>query len=154
MYQDFAESAASVRGMSKARLVITAITLEKRPVGQVVVEYGVSRSWVHGLLARYLAEGQAAFEARSPAVHTSPGATRPRPSTSASGFGQVHPDLGQRPRHAGLAHVHQSRREARWASFRSISASASTSTAASTETPGRPGTEAANASSAPCLAVR
>jgi len=61
--------------MSKARLVITAITLEKRPVGQVVVEYGVSRSWVHGLLARYRAEGQAAFEARSPALHTSPGAT-------------------------------------------------------------------------------
>jgi hypothetical protein len=32
--------------MSKARLVITAVTVEKRSVGQVVADYGVSRSWV------------------------------------------------------------------------------------------------------------
>jgi transposase InsO family protein len=63
--------------MSKARLVITAITAEKRPVSQVVAEYGVSRSWVYELLSRYRAEGEAAFEPRSRAPQTSPRATPP-----------------------------------------------------------------------------
>jgi transposase InsO family protein len=61
--------------MSKARLVITAITVEKRTVGEVVAEYGVARSWVYELLARYRAEGQAAFEPRSRRPKTSPRAT-------------------------------------------------------------------------------
>ena len=39
--------------MSKARLVITAMVVEKRPVAEVVAGYGVSRSWVYELLARY-----------------------------------------------------------------------------------------------------
>jgi hypothetical protein len=43
--------------MSKARLVITAVTIEKRSVAEVVAEYGVSRSWVYQLLARYRDEG-------------------------------------------------------------------------------------------------
>jgi hypothetical protein len=30
--------------MSKARLVITAVTVEKRPVGEVAKSYGVARS--------------------------------------------------------------------------------------------------------------
>ena len=60
--------------MSKARLVITAVTVEKRSVGQVVADYGVSRSWVYELLARYRVEGEAAFEPRSRAPKTSPGA--------------------------------------------------------------------------------
>lgn len=51
--------------MSKARLVITAVIVEKRPVSEVARSYGVSRSWVHVLLARYRAEGEAAFEPRS-----------------------------------------------------------------------------------------
>jgi transposase InsO family protein len=63
--------------MSKAQLVITAVTVEKRSVGQVVADYGVSRSWVYELLARYRTEGEAAFRARSRAPHTSPGATPP-----------------------------------------------------------------------------
>jgi transposase len=57
--------------MSKARLVVTAITLEKRTVAEVVDDYGVSRSWVYELLARYRTEGQAAFEPRSRRPHTS-----------------------------------------------------------------------------------
>jgi transposase len=60
--------------MSKARLVITAVSVEKRPVAEVAACYGVSRSWVYELLARYRAEGQAAFEPRSRRPRTSPGA--------------------------------------------------------------------------------
>ena len=56
--------------MSKARLVITAVTVEKRQVSEVAKSYGVARSWVYALLARYRAEGEAAFEPRS---------RRPRP---------------------------------------------------------------------------
>ena len=63
--------------MSKARLVITAITVEKRPVAEVVEAYGVSRSWLYELLARHRAEGEVAFEPRSKAPKTSPGATPP-----------------------------------------------------------------------------
>ena len=48
--------------MSKARLVITAVTAEKRPVSEVARSYGVARSWIYTLLARYAAEGEAAFE--------------------------------------------------------------------------------------------
>ena len=60
--------------MSKARLVITAITVEKRPVSEVARSYGVARSWIYTLLARYEAEGEAAFEPRSRRPKTSPSA--------------------------------------------------------------------------------
>ncbi|HET9896527.1 MAG TPA: integrase core domain-containing protein [Streptosporangiaceae bacterium] len=60
--------------MSKARLVITAVTVEKRPVSEVAREYQVARSWVYALLARYQAEGEAAFE---------PGSRRPKASPNA-----------------------------------------------------------------------
>lgn len=63
--------------MSKARLVITAVTIEKRPVTEVAATYGVSRSWLYELLARHRAEGEAAFEPRSKAPKTSPAATPP-----------------------------------------------------------------------------
>src|SRR3954452_21825595 len=63
--------------MSKARLVITAVTVEKRPVAEVAAAYGVSRSWIYELLARYRDEGEAAFEPRSRAPKSSPGATPP-----------------------------------------------------------------------------
>jgi transposase InsO family protein len=62
---------------SKARLVITAVVLEKRPVAQVVRDYGVSRSWVYELLVRYQTEGEAAFEPRSRRPQVSPRATPP-----------------------------------------------------------------------------
>jgi transposase-like protein len=60
--------------MSKARLVITAVTVEKRPVSEVAKAYGVARSWIYKLLARYEAEGEAAFEPRSRRPKTSPSA--------------------------------------------------------------------------------
>ncbi len=58
--------------MSKARLVITAVTVEKRPVSEVAKTYGVARSWIYTLLARYEADGEAAFEPRSRRPKTSP----------------------------------------------------------------------------------
>jgi transposase InsO family protein len=61
--------------MSKARLVITAITVEKRSVAEVVAQYGLARSWVYELLARYRLEGEAAFEPRSRRPKTAPRAT-------------------------------------------------------------------------------
>jgi transposase InsO family protein len=61
--------------MSKARLVITAVTVEKRPVSEVAKSYGVARSWIYTLLDRYEAEGEAAFEPRSRRPKTSPSAT-------------------------------------------------------------------------------
>lgn len=62
---------------SKARLVITAVVVEKRPVAEVARDYGVSRSWLYELLARYKTEGAAAFEPRSRRPRTSPHATPP-----------------------------------------------------------------------------
>ena len=58
--------------MSMARVVITAVVLEGRPKSAVARDYGVSRRWVQILVARYLAEGEAAFEPRSRRPHTSP----------------------------------------------------------------------------------
>jgi transposase InsO family protein len=51
--------------MTINRLVITAVVIENRPVRQVAAQYGVSRSWLYELLARYRTEGEAAFEPRS-----------------------------------------------------------------------------------------
>ena len=58
--------------MSKARLVITAVVVEGRPVREVSAAYGVARSWIYELLARYRAEGDAAFEPRSRRPHSHP----------------------------------------------------------------------------------
>ena len=63
--------------MSKARLVITAVVVEKRTVDEVTTAYGVSRSWLYELLARYRDEGEAAFDPRSRAPKSSPRATPP-----------------------------------------------------------------------------
>ncbi|HET6916849.1 MAG TPA: IS481 family transposase, partial [Acidimicrobiales bacterium] len=54
-----------LRVMSKTRLVITAVVVQNRPVPEVADEYGVSRSWLYELLARYRREGEAVFEPRS-----------------------------------------------------------------------------------------
>lgn len=56
--------------MSKARLIITAITVQGSSVAQAAHEYGVARSWAYELLARYRAEGEAAFQPRSRRPHT------------------------------------------------------------------------------------
>jgi transposase len=58
--------------MSKARLVITAVVTEGRTPAEVAATYGVSRSWVYELVARYRAEGAAAFEPQSRRPRTSP----------------------------------------------------------------------------------
>ena len=58
--------------MSKARLVITAVVVEGRPVAQVAADYGVSRQWIYKLLARYQLEGEEAFEPRSRRPHSQP----------------------------------------------------------------------------------
>ena len=58
--------------MSKARLVITAVVVEGRRPAEVAATYGVARSWVYELVARWRAEGDAAFEPRSRRPRTSP----------------------------------------------------------------------------------
>jgi transposase InsO family protein len=64
--------------MSKARLVITAVVAEHRSQGEVARAYGVSQGWVSRLVARYRAEGEAAFEPRSRRPRTSPNAISDR----------------------------------------------------------------------------
>jgi transposase len=58
--------------VSKARLVITAVVVEGRPVAQVAADYGVSRQWIYKLLARYRVEGEEAFEPHSRRPHNKP----------------------------------------------------------------------------------
>jgi transposase InsO family protein len=60
--------------MSKARLVITAVVTEGRSQGEAARAYGVSQGWVSRLVARYRAEGEAAFEPRSRRPKSSPAA--------------------------------------------------------------------------------
>jgi transposase len=64
--------------VSKVRLVITAVVVEGRPVREVSAAYGLARSWIYELLARYRTEGDAAFEARSGGLTASRQRCRPR----------------------------------------------------------------------------
>ncbi len=64
--------------MSKARLIITAVVVEGRSKSEVARDYDVSRYWVHQLVRRYQAEGEAAFQPRSRRPHSSPTATAPQ----------------------------------------------------------------------------
>jgi len=61
--------------VSKARLIITAVVIEGRSQASVARDYGVSKGWVSKLIARYYAEGDAAFEPRSRRPHSRPDAT-------------------------------------------------------------------------------
>jgi transposase InsO family protein len=61
--------------VSKARLVITAVVVEGRSQTEVARDYHVSKGWVSKLLARYRAEGDAAFEPRSRRPRNSPNRT-------------------------------------------------------------------------------
>lgn len=63
--------------MSRARLVITAITTQGLTQAEAARTYGFSEATVSRLMARYRAEGEAAFEPRSKAPKTSPSATDP-----------------------------------------------------------------------------
>jgi transposase len=58
--------------MSMAELVITSVVLEGRTKSEVARDYRVSRYWVHRLVRRYEAEGEAAFQPRSRRPRTSP----------------------------------------------------------------------------------
>jgi transposase InsO family protein len=60
--------------MSKRRLAITAV-LAGSTQSEVARTYGVTQPWVSRLMARYRAEGEAAFEPRSRAPHHRPSAT-------------------------------------------------------------------------------
>jgi transposase len=51
--------------MSKARLIITAVVVEGRSQREVARAYGINQRWVSRLVARYRAEGEAAFQPRS-----------------------------------------------------------------------------------------
>nr|WP_249138528.1 helix-turn-helix domain-containing protein [Phycicoccus avicenniae] len=61
--------------MSKARLVITAVTVQGLSQAETARRYGLSQAWVSRLVARYRVEGEAAFEPRSRRPRTSPTAT-------------------------------------------------------------------------------
>jgi transposase InsO family protein len=63
--------------MSKARLLIAAVIVEGRSQHEVARAYGVNQSWVSRLVARYHAEGEAAFQPRSRRPTTSPTAIPP-----------------------------------------------------------------------------
>ncbi|HQG10855.1 MAG TPA: leucine zipper domain-containing protein [Dermatophilaceae bacterium] len=54
--------------------MITAVVEQHRPVREVAASYGVARSWVYELLARWRVEGEAAFEPRSRRPHSCPAA--------------------------------------------------------------------------------
>jgi transposase InsO family protein len=58
--------------MSKARLVLTALFVDRQTPAEVAARYGVHRSWVYKLKARYHTNGDAAFEPRSRRPKTSP----------------------------------------------------------------------------------
>jgi transposase InsO family protein len=63
--------------MSKARLVLTALFVDRQSPAEVAARYGVHRSWVYKLKARHQADGDAAFEPRSRRPKTSPTAIPP-----------------------------------------------------------------------------
>jgi transposase InsO family protein len=58
--------------MSLARLVVTAVVVQGRTKASVARDYGVSRRWVHELVKRFEAEGDAGLVSRSRAPATSP----------------------------------------------------------------------------------
>ena len=61
--------------MSRARLVITAITKQGLTQAEAARTYGLSEATVSRLMARYRDEGDGAFEPRSRRPRSSPGAT-------------------------------------------------------------------------------
>lgn len=62
---------------SKARLVITALFIDRQTPAEVAARYGVHRAWVYKLKARYEAEGDVEFQPRSRRPKTTPTALDP-----------------------------------------------------------------------------
>ena len=58
--------------MTMARAIILSVTVEGASQSEVAARFGVSKSWVSKLMARYRAEGDAAFEPKSRRPNTSP----------------------------------------------------------------------------------
>lgn len=58
--------------MSLGRLVVAAVKVEGRTKAEVARDYGLSRQWVHELIKRFDAEGEAGLEQRSRRPHRSP----------------------------------------------------------------------------------
>ncbi|MEO8330208.1 MAG: helix-turn-helix domain-containing protein [Candidatus Nanopelagicales bacterium] len=58
--------------MSKARLVLTALFVDHQSAADVAARYGVHRSWVYKLKARYETDGEEALQPRSRRPATSP----------------------------------------------------------------------------------
>jgi hypothetical protein len=75
-----------VPAMSKARLIITAAVVEGRHKSEVARDYDISRQWVHHLVKRSAAEGDAACQPRPrrPA-HQPPRRPHARSNTRSSG---------------------------------------------------------------------
>ncbi|QQS25764.1 MAG: helix-turn-helix domain-containing protein [Actinomycetota bacterium] len=97
----------AVTAVSIARLVITAVVVQGRSQAEVARTYKVSKGWVSKLVARYRAEGEAAFEPRSRRPARSPTATpetvvelvlEHRKSRVAGGPGRRPGDVGVDPR--------------------------------------------------------
>jgi len=63
--------------VSKARLIITAVTIQGLSQAEAARTYGVSKGWVSKLIARWRIEGEAALAPRSRRPHTTPGALPP-----------------------------------------------------------------------------
>lgn len=63
--------------MSKNKVIVLAVLEGGMSKAEAARRYGVGRQWVHELLARYLAEGDAGLEPRSRKPHTNPQATDP-----------------------------------------------------------------------------
>ena len=61
--------------MSLARLVVTAVRIKGRTKAEVARDYRVSRQWVHELVRRFDAPGEAGLEPRSRRPRGSPGRT-------------------------------------------------------------------------------
>src|SRR5438876_8426279 len=58
--------------MSLARLVVAAVRVEGRSKAEVARDYRVSRQWVHELVKRFDAGGEAGLAPRSRRPHHSP----------------------------------------------------------------------------------
>ena len=63
--------------MSMAELVITSVKVEGRTQSEVARDYKLSRYWVHQLLKRFEAEGEAALRPRSKRPHSNSRAVGP-----------------------------------------------------------------------------
>ena len=58
--------------MSKPRVIVLSVVQQRLSVSEAAVRFGISRQWVHTLLARYRDGGLDAVEPRSHRPHSNP----------------------------------------------------------------------------------